>query len=390
MSLWATLIFLGISFSALYVLPSGNPQPTDWLIAAASGGILLARITSLRGWRLVWPMIFISLWVLLVSITWSFLYPEGNFWKPPMFFIFNTLFMAALVNVLYYLKDPDAFLLGAVRIALVTSGVGVLVSIFIPELILARESLRVTGFFNNPNQLAYYNLCMLASFVVLKKGRIDIELADIVPFGAGITGVMASVSLGGLAGLGAVMLALLVAGYSSLGKVVKLLFFSLTIGIMMAVVDIYSGGGLVERLETRFGAFERKVEQLESERGYDRILAHPQYWWFGAGEGATERFGEYSGLEIHSSFGNMLFAYGVVGISLFLILLWKSLRNAPVYAWFCLGGPLLYSVTHMGLRSTAFWLLVTILLISSDRSRCRSGKKQQTNPPSGQQNPAVA
>ena len=92
MSFWATLIFLGISFSALYVLPSGNPQPTDWLIAAASGGVLLARVTRLHGWRLVWPMILISLWVLLVSITWSLLHPEGNFWKPPMFFLFNALF----------------------------------------------------------------------------------------------------------------------------------------------------------------------------------------------------------------------------------------------------------------------------------------------------------
>lgn len=389
MSLWATFLFLGISFSALYVLPSGDPQPTDWLIAAASAGILLARITSLRGLRLIWPMIFISTWVFFVSITWSLLYPEGNFWKPPLFFIFNALFMAALINLLYDLKDPGAFLLGAVRIALVTSGVGVLISIFFPELILAQETLRVTGFFNNPNQLAYYNLCMLASFVVLKSGLIDIKLADIVPFGAGMTGVMASASLGGLAGLGAVVIALLTAGRISLGKASKLVFLFLILGMVAGAVDVYSGGELAERLETRFGVLERKLDQLESDRGYDRILAHPQYWWFGAGEGATERFGEYSGLEIHSSFGNMLFAYGVVGTILLLILLWKSLRNAPVYAWFCVGAPLLYALTHMGLRSTAFWLLVTILLISFDGSGMFLVKDRKLRSPSAHTNSAI-
>ena len=88
-----------------------------------------------------------------------------------------------------------------------------------------------------------------------------------------------------------------------------------------------------------------------------------------SGEGSAERFPGYGKHEIHSSFGNLLFSYGAVGLALFLLLLWRALRNAPVYIWLIMAAPLTYSTTHMGLRSTAFWFLVVFVTVMYAKRR---------------------
>lgn len=106
---------------------------------------------------------------------------------------------------------------------------------------------------------------------------------------------------------------------------------------------------------------EGKFDSIGEERNYDRILAFPEYTLVGAGEGHLDRFYPYDKNEIHSSLGNLLFAYGVPGIALFMALLYSVLRSSPPPIWFVVSGPIVYSLTHMGLRTTLFWIFLAIV-----------------------------
>src|SRR5699024_1310003 len=103
-----------------------------------------------------------------------------------------------------------------------------------------------------------------------------------------------------------------------------------------------------------------KVANVESERNYDRIFIHAELVILGAGEGLYSRFDDRGDLEIHSSFGNLLFSYGSISLILFSVLLMRILISMPLAYSVSLLAPLAYSVTHMGLRSVYFLLLITI------------------------------
>ena len=96
-------------------------------------------------------------------------------------------------------------------------------------------------------------------------------------------------------------------------------------------------------------------------RGYDRIVNHPNYLVFGAGEGAWWRFDSYIDGELHSSIGTLLFSYGIVGLGLFTWFLVRAAgdRKLLFVAYAC---PLaLYGLTHNGLRFTLMWELLAVL-----------------------------
>jgi len=218
---------------------------------------------------------------------------------------------------------------------------------------------------------------MLAALLILKGGQLTNRPVELLAIASGIIGILAASSLGAMAGLFFIVVAIIVGNWSNDGKLLKVVWGGILLVSLVGAFDFYAGGAIADRVDSRLGALERKMDQLESERKYDRILAHPQYWWVGAAEGSTERFLGYEGSEIHSSFGNMLFAYGFVGLGLFLLLLWRAVRFAPLYAWSCLAAPLTYSLTHMGLRSTAFWLLIAVMLVYFGYSRSPSRVSSQ-------------
>ena len=368
-SLGAILFFVGLAFSSLYVFPSGNPQPTDFLLLLASAVILLSRRHAIKGVRLLWPMVALTAWVVAVSAVWSLLYPEGSFYRYPLFFAFNLVFMIAFVNLHSRLRDPDLFFTRAAGLALLVSGIGVVLSVVAPGILLASESARITGFFNNPNQLAYFSLCMLAVMLVLHKGRIPYHLLTLGAIASGVLGVFLAASLGAIAGLMFLVLGFLVANWKNSGRILKAVGAALVVGMLAFGFDVYTEGAMSDRVQTRMDRLEGKIDVLETERGYHRIRAHPDYLVFGAGEGSVKRFPGYGKSEIHSSFGNLVFSYGLAGLALFLLLLWRALRNAPVYVWPIMAAPLTYSTTHMGLRSTAFWFLVVLVTVMYAKRR---------------------
>ena len=98
-------------------------------------------------------------------------------------------------------------------------------------------------------------------------------------------------------------------------------------------------------------------------RGYSRIGEKPHLLIFGAGDGLFDRFSIKK--ELHSTVGVLVFNFGLVGSFVFLFFVVKIIRREPSILLLYLLPLAPYSLTHNGLRSP-FFLLLLVLLISED------------------------
>ena len=349
--LWCVFLLL----SPLYVVASGLPQPGDWLVLLLAPAALLRwngkldRSTS----RAVKALLLFTLWVCIVNYGWAAILWHWtelfDFILPPVFYLFNVaVFLSAIV---ISRRDPERFLRITVDVVYLTIIACVVSS-------LSSSEGRLTVFFNGPNQLGYYALLSACLFAMVQRPL-------------GISRLKASVGVTACA-----YLALMSASRASLAGILVLLvvlLFSnpkmIIVGVLASIGMVTIAGGPIGRAlefnEKRAIENRDPTESFAEERGYDRIWRHPQHLVFGAGEGANERFARPGRhlRELHSSFGSVVFSYGIVGVALFLLFLARVVRGASKRATLLLVPVLVYTVAHQGLRFTSFWVLLVAFAV---------------------------
>lgn len=347
---WALFVFL-IPF---YVFSSGLPQPGDLLVVPLA-------ILALRMWngrldptarRPLRALLAFTLWVIVVDWAWAVLESNYGLFGPntflvfPLYYIYNTLVF--LVVCVLYRRYGARFLWLTLNAVLVT----VLVQCAASLVLHRAGAFRGAGFFNNPNQLGFFALAA-ASILALGKRNLGFGMFKT---GAGMTACLylALVSASRAAVIGAgVLIALTVISNPRRIAVVIVVVLGL-VAIGGPVLDAFEG--------TQQRLVENRYPDLNffQERGYDRILANKQYWLLGAGEGGTARFVSTTRIgatEIHSSAGTLFFCYGLVGVALFLVFLYRVAQGAGLRSIVILAPTLIYTVAHQGLRSTPVWIL---------------------------------
>ena len=375
LALWSIIVIL----FPFYFFDSGLPQPGDLLT-------LLLLVVLVRTWNgrlppgLVKPLkalVLFVLYVLLVNVVWSFailtftLNAKEGFLLAPSLYIFNGLVLFTFM--LMFQRYGEFLLWITVRL--------VLASVFIQLAIafIVRPSIgRSTLMFNNPNQLGYYAL-LSACIILLGQKRLRMSTLQ-------VTAGLAAASY----------LALLSASKAALGSIAALGIVLVITRVRMIVVAGLVFSALIFTSNPFSRAMERAQHRIETdqslgfiqERGYDRIMAYPEYWFVGAGEGAYGRFTEVSAIgshELHSSIATLFFCYGIVGVVLFGIFLWGTMWGAGLRAWVIVGGALAYGMTHQGLRFRLLWLLVgmvSALRVLAKRERdARLAQQQQLQRP---------
>lgn len=349
-----TLLVAG-ALSPMYVYPSGQPQPTDYVFAAMVFLVYFHSIATSRALPLSkLPLCWVGLicWIVLHCLVSSLLLQSSEFYRVIAFWVYNAAVSSCFLYLINCEDKGKAFIERAISLGLMVSGVGVFLSL--------SEGGRVTGFFNNPNQLAFYSLLGVCSMLMLDRMSFNIKPLTIMALVSGVAGIFAASSLAAIAGFLLVVLGCLIANLHPK----KLFRFMVLIVLFFAAASLFDDkilSGILENVYDRSLVAGEKFDSIGKERNYDRIFAFPEYVFLGAGEGHLERFYPYDKLEIHSSFGNLLFAYGIPGIGLFLLLVFSLLRNAPLPVWLVVSGPMVYSLTHMGLRTTLFWIFLAIV-----------------------------
>jgi len=97
-------------------------------------------------------------------------------------------------------------------------------------------------------------------------------------------------------------------------------------------------------------------------RGYSRIVDCYDYLFFGAGEGLDFRFN--NPIELHSTFGTLLFCYGLIGLYIIVRLMRLIICKLGFEALIYFLPLTIYSLSHNGLRSPLLWLF--LMLVCAD------------------------
>ena len=103
---------------------------------------------------------------------------------------------------------------------------------------------------------------------------------------------------------------------------------------------------------------------LSTGRGYSRVWEIGYHFLWGKGEGAYYRFQIMTGLEVHSTFVNILVSYGLIGFAAYVYLIMKPMlhKGETVRNLACFSGLFLYFFTHNGIRNTLLWILLAVVL----------------------------
>lgn len=358
-SLGSSLFFVAVFLSPLYVFPSGQPQPSDLVFLLFSGyvffnafhsqeGVFLPRFAGLWG--------ALVLWVSMVAVSWAIIDGNHALGFPALYYLYNLLVGVAVILFFRGGESAAKVLIVSFAAALLFSFLGVIVDL--------GSGTRVTGWFNNPNQLGYFSLLSMAIIAVASRFSLSGRVAMISMMSGLVAGLAAS-SLAVWGGLVLLFAAYMVANARGFGSYLRAV--SAVAGAIVAVlaVDAVQQGSLLDNVETRFDRAPQKVAEVVEERRYDRVFAHPEYWLLGAGEShqSRDRFGDYAGAEVHSSLGTLLLAYGLGPFLIFLGMLGVLLVRAPLPVGLVLLGVMFYSLTHMGLRFTPFWILLAVIYV---------------------------
>ena len=352
--------------SIFYIFPSGTPQPADFLL------LFTIIATLLVAWRRApnEPVLYIALalfsgWIVLVNVVWFFISPDFLFLKKTSFYLYNVLVFLFVVTAGYHdFERLKVVVWWSCVIALIAQ-------LLYLEFVFHGMGKRATGTFNNPNQLGYWALLLMACLALVKE-RAPLRAWDILALGAGFYVLMLSLSKA--ASISGMILILLIIAFCRLQRASALV---LSVLLALGLVFQIATGGLVERfrsfeavanLEHRLSGIGKQEDDDLLHRGYVRLIQHPQYLAFGAGEGGFERLSpdaEKKGKELHSTLGTILMSYGLIGLGLFGVLMLVIFGRAPLASIAYLVPVMMYSITHMGLRFSEFWVFLGLVYAQS-------------------------
>jgi len=211
------------------------------------------------------------------------------------------------------------------------------------------DGTRTVVFFQNPNQLGYFSLLS----------------AGILTIGVRQRALTPMVFIGGL--ICCLWLAQLSLSKAAMASIVVLLAYgglrtAKSIAWSAVAVAAVIGFGVlddrIELFETRFSTVGEQSDDSIAGRGYDRIWLHPQMNILGGGEGGMWRWDSFLDTgEMHSSWGTILFSYGIPGSIAMLVFLSRLSFRLGLVSLVPITTVFLYGLTHMGLRFVPMWIL---------------------------------
>jgi hypothetical protein len=363
------LPFVGLAVaivtSIFYVFPAGTPQPGDALLLVTIVATVLLSQQTLP----VFPKLYIVLclflgWIVLINSVWFVVVGDYTFLRKTSFYIYNAAIMLFIISLgVHDYQRLRRVIYWSCLTALATELVYL-------ELIYPSAKMRSLGTFNNPNQMGYWGLLMLACLGVVRR-REPLRVLDAAALATACYIIAQTLSRAATAAGLLMALAVALSGRWKRGAVLAIVGLALVAGS----VELLRGGFLeqvqqadvVRGLQHRLSLLSRNPDDPLSlwKRGYSRLVEHPEYLPLGAGEGAFQRLTNLRDKEFHSSLGNIFMSYGVVGLGLLFALFFVIFRHSPMPYFFYFFMLMLYGVTHMGMRDTMLWIFFGLVFVQS-------------------------
>ncbi|MFW1561063.1 hypothetical protein ACEV87_10985 [Vibrio parahaemolyticus] len=373
-------IVTSILMKPLYLWSSGLPQISDFLSIL---GILCFIVYSLKNKvcfsndkkMILNIFCFFVLYTWVINISLSIIYSNPEAIKTSIYYTYNLTYAFVLIVTIETIYSKNNNILMVNHFVLLSLFIGlILVSLL---LILPPDyGTRYSLTFNNPNQLASYVMLIsviLVFFSIDYRRLVTYKYKTLTLIALMLMIILSIASQSVAAIFAVVMASILFVNFMYVGYQKVVLFFLvfiLFIYFISSNIDYYFSEVMV-RMDDKIST--SSIDEFFKERGYDRIFNHLDLIIFGAGEGIYSRLNsfiidDYYQLELHSTFGNILFSYGLFGFLLFLLVIIRMCRKNLNYM-FILMFMMPYLLTHNLIRQPLFWffLMVPLVLLYNEK-----------------------
>lgn len=367
-TIFRNLIVLFFILKPFYLWGSGGLQIADFIIILLGicsfflGGFITKEGMDRNKTPIILSLVFL-MYVVSVNGIWTIvLSTSTEVFFTSFFYAFNTLTLISTIFVYNKLKtDIFKYIYFGIVISIV---IQVIIYLVMKDLNPGRAS----NFFNNPNQLGYYALlCLSFLFIIERKIKYRPLVFLSVVFGCFFL-ILVSVSKAAI--VSSVLMYIVFAFVSKKkGKFKAInLTFSVIISFLLYSVFthkyyLYGRYNILDSILIRINQSDTGRGYLAG-RGYDRILNHENFIIFGAGEGEHQRFiNAINPLELHSTLGTVLFSYGIIGLFLFLSIMFYIFLKNKFINFYPIIFVFIYGLTHNGLRNSILWMLIAALIV---------------------------
>ena len=360
--IFSVIWFIFFVVTPFYFFPSGSPQVADavmvFLIVITGVAVILGKKFKIpySSINIIIYLLLFVLNVIVVSVIWSLVLKESSILIYPLYYIYR--FIILLMVLLFYSWYGGSF----IKVILFSIAASVLLQVAITPFGKQVQDIRHVLFYNNPNQLGYYSLLCASIFLAASK-KYNISIVIEVLFLLGCF-ILAALSLSKAAMGGILILTIIV-----LWK--RPIFILITI-IMIAIgVRFIADIPLYKNINTRISSIGKQSDDTLEARGYGRIKNNLIHCILGASEGAVYRFSNdrKMQIEIHSSWGTILFSYGIFGTITFMLFMIKIYDIARMSIYIYLAPVIFYGITHQGLRAALFWILIAMIICLSVKDK---------------------
>ena len=238
------------------------------------------------------------------------------------------------------------------------------------------EGARFSYSFNNPNQLALYCLLVLLMVILLLQYKIEMNIRNKLyfTFDAMVIVILHYLALQAISRSG--LSAIVVADIYLLKKMFSKKLFvpiSLSISIGVSLLLLLNPTFIQDRLAARNpdsfgkGAFQSRVESMiikpmQSFTGIKILIGTGMH--YAEKEGFLREMFKEDDFEVHSMFGHVLWAYGIIGLALYLYWVVTAIVKGWIlpdtkWVWAAI---LTYSVGGVVIRFRSYWILLGLIL----------------------------
>lgn len=314
-------------------------------------------------------LLFVS-YVVLVNLVWALILSSSNrFLINSVYYIYN-FFVSLLVIILFTEYKENLY-----KITYKAIIVSVFIQILMYVISGGFSGGRMAGGFNNPNQLGYYSLLVM-SILIFLSNRINVKVKwFILAIFSSLLLAFASLSKASIiSSFGLIFFFILT---NNNNRKFKWKVITICVLILLVLTYVYQTTNIIQEnqllqsVQQRINIIGKDSDDSLESRGYNRITEYPEYWIFGSGEGELSRF-ESTGMEFHSTLGNIQVSYGIIGLLLFLRILYLSLKNDSFRSWYIIVFIMIYGLTHNGIRNTMLWILLSLLLTEASPRKSKN------------------
>lgn len=337
------LIALNLFLSQFYIVSSGLPQPAHILIILSIIlFFLLHRNLIVDGINNV-LIIFIA-YIILINFSWTILSSSITYITSILYWVFNLL-------LFIYLSNQKYINFQSIQKSILISFISILI---IWLLGLGRYDFypRYNGYFNDPNQMAFWILCTLSIYFLKPNNK------QILVLTLGLFLIILTASRSAILSVIFIFLSYLINNKFTIKNILLKILF-LTIFIIVSNFFII-GTDEIKFISDRF--LEMKVGEQADIRGYTALIKYPEYLIFGGGQGEYFRFSS-TNHEIHSTWAGILFYYGILGLILFLFLLKQIFTKISIPEKLIFLAPLMYGFSTYGIRTIIFWYFIAFYVL---------------------------